>query len=60
MYTSKKKDLGKHDSSQVFEGLLCGRKVRFVLCGELGGGFRESCAILTLGRISFNNWKISK
>lgn len=60
MYTSKRKDLGKHDSSQIFEGLLCRRKVRFVLCnyvlgrtrtrGEKGGSFMEACACLSLGR----------
>ena len=43
-YTGKRKDFEKHDSSQIFEGLLCRRKVKFILCSywvELGPGVKQ-------------------
>lgn len=44
MYASERKGLGKYDNSQMFEGLLCRRKVRFALCsyrGQLGPGEKQ-------------------
>lgn len=43
-YIGKRKDFEKHDSSQIFEGLLCRRKVKFILCSywvELGPGVKQ-------------------
>ena len=43
-YIGKRKDFEKHDSCQIFEGLLCRRKMKLNLCSywvELGLGVKQ-------------------